>query len=411
MQSEPSQPATPVPAERVRATLERILTSPAFRNSRQCQKFLEHVVAHTISRQEEQLKERTIGIDVFGRDPGYDTSNDPVVRIRATEVRKRLAQYYQESGQAEDVRIEIPAGSYRAEIHMPAPVGEAQAAASQPASGQRVRGWTLWLMAGGLCAAVAGIWTLRSRPPEPDVLERFWRPVLESRQAVLVYCGQPVVYFLSRGLHEKYGAPSKAGAIPLSIPQGAALKGSDVIAVTEQFVGIGNAHTSALLSGFFARRNKPVELRYASDISFSDLRSGPAVLIGAFSNLWTLEMTAQFRFVFEREGGPGRIRDRAEEGRVYELTEQAPDGRTPEDYALVTRQVNAATGHVLITAAGITQYGTRAAGEFLTDARLLEPALSKAPANWPSKNLQVLLHTAVYRNTPAAPKVLAVQVW
>lgn len=410
MQPEPPPSSSPIPSERVRATLERILASPAFRNSRQCQKFLEHVVLNSLSGHEEQLKERTIGIDVFGRDPGYDTSNDPVVRVRATEVRKRLAQYYQESGQPEDVRIEIPAGSYRAEIH------EQQqhlAPAGPPAEQKRgpLRSWTVWVLAGVACAAAASVWTLRTAPPAPGILDRFWAPVLESRQPVLVYCGQPVVYFLSREVHEKYGAPSRTGAAPLRIPPEAALKGSDIVPVTEQFVGIGNAHTSALLSGFFAQRNKPVEFRYASDISFSDLRSSPAVLIGAFSNLWTLEMTAQFRFVFERESRAGRIRDRSGETRVYELPQLAADGNTPEDYALVTRQVNSATGQVLITAAGITQYGTRAAGEFLTDARLLEPALAEAPADWPSKNLQVLLHSAVYKNTPAAPRVLAVQVW
>jgi hypothetical protein len=409
MQPEPSPSSAPISSERVRATLERILASPAFRNSRQCQKFLEHVVLNSISGHEEQLKERTIGIDVFGRDPGYDTSGDPVVRVRATEVRKRLAQYYQESGQPEDVRIEIPSGSYRAEVHAQQHAAPSGTPPEQNAA--KLRGWTLWVLAGVVCAAAASVWTLRGKTPAPGILDRFWAPVLESRQPVLVYCGQPVVYFLSREVHARYGAPSKPGAAPLAIPPDASLKGSDIVPVTEQFVGIGNAHTSALLAGFFAQRDKPVEFRYASDISFSDLRSSPAVLIGAFSNLWTLEMTSQFRFVFEREGGSGRIRDRSGETRVYELAQQAPDGRTPEDYALVTRQVNAATGQVLITAAGITQYGTRAAGEFLTDARLLEAALAKARADWPSKSLQVLLHAEVYKDTPAAPKVLAVQVW
>ncbi len=405
MHANPSQPGATPPADRVRATLERILASPAFRNSRQCQKFLEHVAINSLEGHEDHLKERSIGIEVFGRDPGYDTASDPVVRVRATEVRKRLAQYYQESSSPEDIRLEIPAGSYRAEFHLAAPAAEA--------SHKRGMRGTVWGILAAACvvAVIAGMWITQRRPAVASVAERFWAPALESAQPLLIYCGQPVVYFLSREIRERYGSPSKAGAAPLPIPPDAALRGSDVIPVTEQFVGIGNAHSAALLGAFFAGRGKPVEFRYASDISFSDLRSGPAVLIGAFSNLWTLEMTAQFRFVFEREGGVGRIRDRSEEERVYQLTQQTPDGRTPEDYALVTRQLNAATGQMLITAAGISQYGTRAAGEFLTDPRLLEPALAKLPPDWPSKNVQVLLHTTVYRNTPAAPKVLAAQVW
>ncbi len=413
MQSEPPPPFSPVSPERVRATLERILASPAFRNSRQCQKFLEHVVVNTLAGHEEQLKERSIGMDVFGRDPGYDTSNDPVVRVRASEVRKRLAQYYQESGQPGDVRIEVPAGSYRTEVHELAPVQAAQAPAVEVAEEavSKPRRWVLGAIGGGACAVAAGVWVASRRPADATALDKFWAPVLESRRSVIIYCGQPVVYFLSRDVHARFGAPSKPGAAPLNIPPDAALRGSDIIPVTEQFVGIGNAHTAALLSGFFAVKNKPVEFRYASDISFTDLRSSPAVLIGAFSNLWTLEMTTQFRFVFEREGGAGRIRDRSAEDRVYQLTQQAPDGKTPEDYALVTRQVNSATGQVLITAAGISQYGTRAAGELLTDSTRLDAAVAGISPDWPNKNLQLLLHTTVYKGTPGPPRVLATQVW
>lgn len=393
------------PADRVRATLERILASPAFRNSRQCQKFLEHVVLSTLSGQDDHLKERSIGIEVFGRDPGYVTADDPVVRVRATEVRKRLAQYYQESASADDVKIEIPAGSYKAEMHSPST--EVPAPARAPIA---PRGWLVGSVLVIACLVAALLWQKNGGSPErAGAMEEFWAPVLQSEQPLLIYCGQPVVYFLSREIKERYPAPG--GAAPLPIPADAMLRGRDVVPVTEQFVGIGNAHSAALLSAFFARRSKPVEIRYASDISFSDLRSGPAVMVGAFSNLWTLEMTAQFRFVFEREGGVGRIRDRSGEERVYQLSQQAPDGKTPEDYALVTRQVNSATGQPLITAAGISQYGTRAAGEFLTDPKLLEPALSRLSPEWHRKNLQILLHTTIYRNTPAAPRVLAAQVW
>ena len=63
-----------------------------------------------------ELKERTIAIDVFGKDPYYDPAVDPVVRISAGEVRKRLAQYYQEFADPDQLRIELPVGSYRPEF-------------------------------------------------------------------------------------------------------------------------------------------------------------------------------------------------------------------------------------------------------------------------------------------------------
>jgi hypothetical protein len=180
--------------------------------------------------------------------------------------------------------------------------------------------------------------------------------------------------------------------------------------VTDQFVGIGNAHTAALLTALFASRGKGVEIRYANDLSFSDLRNAPSVLVGAFSNLWTLEMTSQLRFVFEQHDGVRRIRDRSA-NRTWQLEDLAPDGKTPDDYAVVSRLFDSATGQLLMTAAGITQYGTRAAGEFLTDPQRLGAALESAPADWPEKNVQVLLQTSVFRGTPAPPKVLALHVW
>jgi hypothetical protein len=56
-----------------------------------------------------------IGIKVFGRPSDYDSGNDPIVRARAAEIRKRLAQHYLHGeGASEEIRIEIPPGSYRA---------------------------------------------------------------------------------------------------------------------------------------------------------------------------------------------------------------------------------------------------------------------------------------------------------
>jgi hypothetical protein len=239
--------------------------------------------------------------------------------------------------------------------------------------------------------------------PRPTVLDRFWAPAVKGAAPILIYCGQPVAYFLSRPVHDRYG-PAKHGVLP--IPPDAAIKGNEIIPVTGQFVGIGNAHTAAMLSVLLTKRSKLVEIRYADDLSFGDLRSGPAVLIGAFSNLYTLEMQDKLRFVFEQERGPRRIRDKTD-NKTWTLSSLAPDGRTPDDYAVVSRLFDSGTGQFLITAAGITQYGTRAAGEFLTTPSLLEKL--GAP-DW-SKNLQVLLHTTVYRGSPGPPEIVLQHSW
>jgi hypothetical protein len=394
-------------------TLERLLASPAFRKSEQCQKFLRFVVEQSLAGEEERLRERNIGIEVFARRPDYDSAEDPVVRVRATEVRKRLAQYYGETPQSGDVRIEIPSGSYRAEFHWPAaPAPPVEPPTPRRPQARRIR--LAVILTVFLLSAIAAAVFWKRPTAAPDALDRFWAPVLDSGKPVFLYCGQPVVYFLSRDVHQKYRPAlppdQQRGSYALRLSESDTVKGSDIIPVTDQFVGIGNAHSAAVLAAMFATRHKTVEIRYANDLSFSDLRSAPSVLIGAFSNLWTLEMQDGLRYVFEQKDGLRRIRDRAGD-RTWQLPDQAPDGKTPGDYAIVSRLVNASTGQPLILAAGITQYGTRSAGEFLTSPALLAPAMQSLSTEWPKKNVQVLLQTVVYRGTPATPRVIATHTW
>ena len=67
---------------------------------------------HKLEGHPELLKERTIGTEVFQRPPGYATGDDPVVRVQAGEVRRRLEQYYQAAEDSPIVSIELPLGSY-----------------------------------------------------------------------------------------------------------------------------------------------------------------------------------------------------------------------------------------------------------------------------------------------------------
>jgi hypothetical protein len=64
-----------------------------------------------------------------------------------------------------------------------------------------------------------------------------------------------------------------------------------------------------------------------------------------------------------------------------------------------------------VIAAGITQYGTMATGEFLTTPEYLSEAVSKLPDDWPKKNLQIVLRVPVVRGSPGRPRVLATHVW
>ena len=119
----------------VRQHLEKILSSRTLAGSRRTQDFLRLIVGHALEGETESLRERMIGAELFGRPVSYDTGNDSVVRVRASEVRRKLAQYYSnEAGDQEPgVRIQLPSGSYVPRFHF-APRRNSTGAAAPPPS-------------------------------------------------------------------------------------------------------------------------------------------------------------------------------------------------------------------------------------------------------------------------------------
>src|ERR1035438_7693186 len=105
--------------ESIREQLNRLLASPYFIQSKRSVTFLRFITDHTLAGDTEKIKERILGIEIFGRDAAYDTASDPVVRVTASEIRKRVAQYYQESGHQDELQITLPSGSYIPRFHWP----------------------------------------------------------------------------------------------------------------------------------------------------------------------------------------------------------------------------------------------------------------------------------------------------
>ena len=135
----------PEKAKLVRHHLDELTTSRAFAGSKRAQEFLRLIVEHALAGELDSLRERMIGAEMFNRPVDYDTANDSVVRVKATEVRKKLAQFYLEREEPADVRIELPAGCYvprfSFETLEPAtPLGLGQAGAAAAAL-SAARGW------------------------------------------------------------------------------------------------------------------------------------------------------------------------------------------------------------------------------------------------------------------------------
>jgi hypothetical protein len=421
----------------IEALQEDILRSSPFRTSRQCQDLFRYVIEHSLSAADDSLRERIIGIEVFGRAPNYDTAEDPVVRLRAADVRKRLAQYYQAHSGHLQWKIEIPTGSYKAQFHISEiPVSSAPMLAKlvprqpetliPPQITQQVADtgllkhihfWPLPLLAACLAVGVSGLILFRGTFRAVTPFDLFWEPVLQDPKPSLICTGSNRVYILSREAQARYrkSHPYTEGTTPnleLLVPREdlKTLTTDDFVPVKDTYLTVGDASATAQISSLLTSRKHAYDLRFGSDLSFGDLREGSAVLIGAFNNDWTLNMTDNLRFVFESGNtAEMHVRDRSDASRAW--WPKFSGGKFSEDYAIVSRVLDSKTGAVLVTIAGLDHTGTRAAGEFVTDPQLLATFVKNAPRDWSKKNLQLVLHTNVVNDIPGSPTVVAAYFW
>jgi hypothetical protein len=383
-----------VSPEAVREELARVLSSTEFRTSKRSQEFLRYVVEHVLSGQGDLLKERTIGIEVFGRSTDYDPGEDATVRVKAGEVRKRLVLYYSEQGSLDPVRIELPLGAYVPEFHA---IDTAPAALKSPASqaylapesGSKTRG-PLWIGSAALiCFVAAGIIWLRARPGH-GALDQFWGPVLTGDAPVL----------LSAAFVPVYGLDSDAHPNP---------RAEDFVLLNDQFVGGGDLIAISRLSSMLTRMGRPYRLKVGDEVSFQDLRTGPAILVGYSYTRWR-EISREMRFFIDGSRRPIGITDGGTPT-PWSLPNLPADRHTEEDYAIVSRVFHPDTHAMLVEVAGITQYGTDAGADLVTNPELMAEALRGAPAGWQRKNLQLVLHVKVISGSPSSPKVVATHFW
>lgn len=99
-------------AERVRAQVDRILTSAAFADAERASKFLRFVVERKLEGRDSEIKEFVIAVEVLGRTSSFDSKTDPIVRVEAGRLRERLTSYYEDEGKADLVLISLPKGGY-----------------------------------------------------------------------------------------------------------------------------------------------------------------------------------------------------------------------------------------------------------------------------------------------------------
>lgn len=427
---EPLLPETdPQRTDLILQELDRILCSRFFKNALRSRQFLQYVVQHKLAGHPEQLKERTIGTEVFHRDPGYATGDDPVVRVQAGEVRRRLEQYYQAAQEPSPLRIELPVGSYAPQIRWvteeaaPAEI-EARpdplpAAPPSPGQGNPVRKWKLIALCLALALATAAAFEISHPRMHPrSIADQFWAPTFATAQPVLICVAKPVVYRPSLGLYQRYER-SHPGTFAneversnklLPLDADDSLKWSEMLSYPDYGVAVGDAYSAVMVSGLLGQMGKPSQVRIGTNYSFEDLRHSPDVIIGAFNNKWTMQIAPTLHFALVEQNGDTAIHENAPNGRTWRSNLRDAE-HFGEDYAVVARLLDSKTGQFTVIAAGLTSSGTQTAGEFISNPEFLEKGLSGLRSDWQTKNLELVLQTTVTDSTAGPPQVVAVYSW
>jgi hypothetical protein len=342
---------------------------------------LEYVVRETLDNRGENLKERAIGVAVFGRTPTYDTNEDPIVRTTAVEVRKRIAQYYHEAGNESGVHIEMTSGSYVPQFLVSSPARRTMVRVARP---RRRMTMVVAAVVAIVLLAAALLWWRAAVAKSP--LETFWDPI--SRADLVVLAMGDVSEMPSGRSFAENSQADRVGFVD----------------------GMTMARVAALLRGYGTK----FEIRRAGSLELRDLRRSPAVLIGEMNNPWArlVEGDMRFRFVWDQASHVVRLEDRQNPGKpMWQVDWQAPYANLREDRAIISRVVDPRTEHAVLVLAGCGRDGTAAAGEFVTDRKYMDALEARAPRGWGSKNLQILIATDLINGNSGPPRIIASHFW
>ena len=378
--------------------MEEVLSTPRFAASKRYPALLRYVVEKTLCGETENLKERTIGIEVFHRPPNYDTSSDTIVRYTAGEVRKRLSLYYHEAGADSVIKIELPSGSYIPEFYIAEAPSEPASTTFQeplpPPSGTTTHRkyrplfivWASILLCAALTTGV--IWEHHALDQPKSIFDAFWAPVFSMKKGEnLLICPGAVVFSST----ERTGvAPAQSGK-------------------QDPLISSETARSISQLTDLLGMKHVPFVLRLPPNVTRYDLQDHSLMLIGAYSNELTMQAVSHLRYRFSEQPTQS----------IYDSTQPSVSWVRPRswlnepgnDYGLLTRVQDPGTGKYTIIIAGLGRSGTEATMAFITSPKLMQLLAARLPEKWDKENLEVVLRTEVRDAQPFEPIVEAVWVW
>jgi hypothetical protein len=416
-----SKPFHPLPrGEEILEQLESILLSSFFTHSERCRKFLGYVVGQAIAGKSNELDERQIAIEVFGREPTYDPNDDSIVRTTAVDVRKRLAQFYYDVGREKGILIEIQPGSYKPHFKFPncVPIPthssavdmdavssqgndmlEGVSAVHATAKPKRRLSRSLILavtvFVGAAVIIVAALRGIRAFPFS-DPIDAFWDPILDRTDSVILATGSSSepVWPQARSSSEKRSTIRESYSTDIVVFD-------DAVVLTR-------------VAGLVSAKKKRFEVLRAGSLNASNIRWNPTILV-SLNNPWSWHVMQKLRFRFELEPDSGTmiLRDQENPAQVVwrSLSANDPIPSSQSDRAIISRVMDSETAQMVLIIAGVGKGGTLAAAEFVTEPKHLAALASRAPSGWKHKNLQVVIGTDVVNDSSGSPYIVATYFW
>lgn len=424
--------------EELSRLVERIVASRHFRRSHRLSSFLEFICSETLAGNSEKICEQLIGFRVFGRAENYDPTSDNIVRVEASQLRKRLEAYFSNEGSAESLVIRVPKGGYvpvfepSSGVQPKAPSDDVippqvdGPPADSPSSHRPY--WIAGIVALALIGAGFGVYRLRHTPPAesqtarvnlPPRFAAFWAGMFEERRPTLLCLADSNLSLLQDLRRESISFTDyTSGRYLSSIKNNQQDKESDRILseiASRYYTSLGDAFALARFM-LLNRNHGPVVVRFARDLNIRDLRSGNAILLGsARSNPWIELLDRKRRFHIEHDIKLNRpiLRDTRPEPGKPSVYVCGPQGEKPyEAYGIVASVPNVdGAGHAVLVA-GSNMQGTEAASEFLTNAATFDEFLGKIGwhADKPMPVFEVVLKLVTIGGSSISTQVFAYDV-
>ena len=396
--------------------IQRIVSSQYFQGSARLREFLLYVGECAIRDSPEETTEQQIGIHIFQRSPGYNSSQDSIVRSHARLLRKKLDEYFLGEGAGEELILEIPKGHYLPVFRpakldssdlppletIPLHEGIFQAAATPIVSDQtRGRSGKIQLAAAAcllLLFSVPVIWRMRPRSRTVDsAMGALWHPFLSGDPPLVIYSNALFVRDSDNGL--KLARPEEVAS-----PHQVLREDDDA-----QLTGTGEVVAVRQLTRLFDAHHDLFVLKRSQLVTWDDARSSNLIFIGSRSQNSALNMLpsmSDFSLLADPDSsGFINLRPKPGEPKVY----SRPNHFFTKDYAVIALLPGLLRGKWILMFSGLSTLGTEAAAEYACRpddvATLLRTA---SPENGKPRPFEALLETTIVGGVPMQARLVTI---